>query len=186
MCLQVDSGRQWYVHVIYSLRSSERNNRHPRSLSTEDQYHHSVAPSTSSFPRTRRSKSSGTANGHRDEPIGRQSGRGTDLQPLALQRAPSALQVPGEEPGLDRPLDGASPEDRYKNMKLQMVALTVAALFGLTGVTALVCKARCRTESVKKHTRADPAPRAGRSGPHTRSEFQERRTDSEGLGNSEV
>ncbi|KAL6483777.1 hypothetical protein MHYP_G00086490 [Metynnis hypsauchen] len=92
------AGRQWYVHVVYTVRSSKRNDRHTRSLRSKDQYHHSVAPSTFNSSRLRTgSLRRRAADEAEDELIGQQSGHGTNLQPIGLQRAPSALQVPSRE-----------------------------------------------------------------------------------------
>ncbi|KAL6483774.1 hypothetical protein MHYP_G00086460 [Metynnis hypsauchen] len=95
---QAAAGRQWYVHVVYTVRSSKRNDRHTRSLRSKDQYHHSVAPSTFNSSRLRTgSLRRRAADEAEDELIGQQSGHGTNLQPIGLQRAPSALQVPSRE-----------------------------------------------------------------------------------------
>ncbi|KAL7864006.1 hypothetical protein AOLI_G00154260 [Acnodon oligacanthus] len=120
---QAAAGRQWYVHVVYTVRSSKRSDRHTRSLRSKDQYHHSVAPSTFNDSRLRTSEA-------KDELIGQQSGRGTNLQPIGLQRAPSALQVPGRgEAGLDWPVGGASLRDSEETASWsRAAALAVAGL----------------------------------------------------------
>uniref|UniRef100_A0A3B4BU34 Calx-beta domain-containing protein n=1 Tax=Pygocentrus nattereri TaxID=42514 RepID=A0A3B4BU34_PYGNA len=182
---QAAAGRQWYVHVVYTVRSSKRNDRHTRSLKSKDQHHHSVAPSTFRTGSLRRR----AADEAKDELIGQRSGRGTNLQPIGLRGAPSALQVPRrEEAGLDWPVGGASLGDSEETVSAaQTAALAVAGLVCLIGVTAFVwISRRRRTETTKKHTHTVQTRHTHSYRPHTHSGSWERRRDTEDSGNSEV
>ncbi|XP_072552171.1 FRAS1-related extracellular matrix protein 2-like [Salminus brasiliensis] len=183
---QAAGGQQWYVHVVYTVHSSKKKERHTRGLNTRNQLHHSIAASTSASPGSQHRPSSlgqRSANEAENEPIGQQSGRGTNLQPVSLQRAPQALYEPsGEGSDLDRPINRASLEESV----FQTAVLVVAGVVCLIGVTAWLCIARRRrTEHAAGQTHHTCSLR-----PHTHSEDQaggwKRRRAREESGNSEV
>ncbi|KAK2490138.1 hypothetical protein MC885_014776 [Smutsia gigantea] len=70
-------GREWYLHTIYTVRSKEEAARGPGRRAAEGRE-----------GRRRRRRA-----------IGAQSGRGTDIQHVALRRAPAGTAPPGSPPG---------------------------------------------------------------------------------------
>ncbi|KAG7323454.1 hypothetical protein KOW79_013156 [Hemibagrus wyckioides] len=71
--LQVAPGRQWYVHVFYTIHPGTGRKRHTKSESD----HHSIIQSNS-----------------KNEQIRQQNIRGTNLQPISIQGVASASHVP--------------------------------------------------------------------------------------------
>ncbi|XP_041034399.1 FRAS1-related extracellular matrix protein 3 [Carcharodon carcharias] len=85
---QVAAGREWYVHVIYTVRSKENSSRGIGKRSVEF-LHHSV-PSTGSLSNSlvfSRSKRSAPREPDLVQDIGAENSRGTNIQHIALDRA---------------------------------------------------------------------------------------------------
>ncbi|XP_026776488.3 FRAS1-related extracellular matrix protein 2-like [Pangasianodon hypophthalmus] len=176
---QVAAGRQWYVHVVYTVHAGTGRKRHTRS----ERDHHAIIPSNPGFTK--------------DEPIGRQNSRGTNLQPISIQSAASALHVPaGAASGLD--VDSHTIEETHGNqpkvLMFQAAMVLLAVTVFLTGVTLCVCVFRKRkTQTTKKHTHSlrpnthSVSAHTRPAGPHTYSGYPRgRQREREHSGNSEV
>lgn len=133
--LQVAPGRQWYGHVVYTIHPRTGRKRHTKSESD----HHAIIQSN-------------TKNEH----IGWQNMRGSNLQPISIQGVASASHVPiGAASGLemDSLINEESLGNQSKDLMFQaaMVLLTITGF--LTGVTLSVCVSRKRkTQSMCQHT----------------------------------
>ncbi|XP_078255243.1 FRAS1-related extracellular matrix protein 3 [Rhinoraja longicauda] len=85
---QVTTGREWYIHVIYTVRSRENSNRGIGKRSLEYLHHSLTSPGNATgklgFSRHRRSAPAGAPDAAQD--IGMENSRGTNIQHIALDR----------------------------------------------------------------------------------------------------
>ncbi|XP_066438639.1 FRAS1-related extracellular matrix protein 2 isoform X2 [Eleutherodactylus coqui] len=84
---QVSTGREWYIHAIYTVRSKENANRGIGKRSLEYQYHSILSPGTSrDFSRSRKKRDITEVSAVSRE-IGIENNRGTNIQHIILERS---------------------------------------------------------------------------------------------------
>ncbi|XP_030630785.1 FRAS1-related extracellular matrix protein 2 [Chanos chanos] len=181
---QVAAGRQWYIHVIYTVRSRARDKkRHTRSLDPHNTHknhglnnnhvHHSIITHNTTKTANLDSVTLPPAvmsRGHRatadeDRNIGQDSDRGTNLQHISLQYPPSALRQPGKEAssmGTNRQEDGPSlggeSETKTAQMTLPLAMLVLITIISLSGVTLFILFSKyCRKHHAVRHKNSQPS-----------------------------
>eukprot|EP00062_Callorhinchus_milii_P013911 gi/632962602/ref/XP_007897409.1/ PREDICTED: FRAS1-related extracellular matrix protein 3 [Callorhinchus milii] len=146
---QVAAGREWYIHIIYTVRSKENTNRGigKRSL---DYLHHSM--SSTGLSRSRRAAPQAPDVA---QEIGKEKNRGTNIQHIALDRADKIAIAQKDYPPRgeqhQRPLLSAgSGESEGSLMPLLGGAGSLLLLACLAIIVILLLKRRNHTDGRKQ------------------------------------
>ncbi|XP_037631902.1 FRAS1-related extracellular matrix protein 2b [Sebastes umbrosus] len=93
---QVSSGREWYIHTIYTVRSRDNANRGIGKRSLE---YHAMSQHTHLLPSVQQHRTRRSANDVPDgiEEIGRSNNRGTNILHIALDRSSQRRTSPERE-----------------------------------------------------------------------------------------
>lgn len=142
LSFQVAAGREWFIHTIYTVRSTENANRHIGKRSVE-YLRHSVSSveqpqaANGAAARHRRAAPAFSESAAAQD-IGVENNRGTNIQHIALDRADRMVVSqrqpwsPNRDPLLERPLlesSGRQPAD----------SSTLPMLVGVAGLILLIC-----------------------------------------------
>ncbi|XP_028833637.1 FRAS1-related extracellular matrix protein 3 isoform X2 [Denticeps clupeoides] len=136
---QVAAGREWFIHAIYTVRSSENANRGKRSL----EYQHSLSVLAQDTSGWQQSQQRRTVSDPDIQAIGSENSRGTNIQHIALARS-DRLHVSQKQPWavesgviLETPLVEGS---LGKGPGITSVLPTgMVTLLGFVGLLLLVC-----------------------------------------------
>ncbi|KAG9491966.1 hypothetical protein GDO78_000464 [Eleutherodactylus coqui] len=123
---QVSTGREWYIHAIYTVRSKENANRGIGKRSLEYQYHSILGPGTSrDFSRSRKKRDITEVSAVSRE-IGIENNRGTNIQHIILERS-NKKTVPQN----DITPDGVIPRElnsKESDINVVFIVVIVAAI----------------------------------------------------------
>uniref|UniRef100_A0A3Q2CNS8 Uncharacterized protein n=2 Tax=Cyprinodon variegatus TaxID=28743 RepID=A0A3Q2CNS8_CYPVA len=135
---QVAAGREWFIHTIYTLRSTDNANRHIGKRSVEDLQHSISSVGQPLSARHRRAAAAELSAPALAQDIGARNNRGTNIQHIALDRSDHMRVTqqqpwaPRSDPYLERPLlesSGREPAD----------ASLLPMLVGIAGLVLLIC-----------------------------------------------
>ncbi|XP_048840186.1 FRAS1-related extracellular matrix protein 2-like [Brienomyrus brachyistius] len=145
---QVATGRAWYLHTIYTVRSRDNANRGIGKRSLE---YHSLAQAASSSSRASRSMRS--AGGVQDiaDKIGAENNRGTNIMHIALDYSRQRTSAGGEIFA-----DGVVPQELARHGKEAGLVTTVGVLVGLLLFVLVVILLILFVYSKKKEKKAAP------------------------------
>uniref|UniRef100_A0A3B3S0X1 Uncharacterized protein n=1 Tax=Paramormyrops kingsleyae TaxID=1676925 RepID=A0A3B3S0X1_9TELE len=145
---QVATGRAWYLHTIYTVRSRDNANRGIGKRSLE---YHSLAQAASSSSRASRSMRS--AGGVQDiaDKIGAENNRGTNIMHIALDYSRQRTSAGGEIFA-----DGVVPQELARHGKEAGLVTTVGVLVGLLLFILVVILLILFVYSKKKEKKAAP------------------------------
>ncbi|XP_058489808.1 FRAS1-related extracellular matrix protein 2b [Solea solea] len=155
---QVSTGREWYIHTIYTVRSRDNANRGIGKRSLE---YHALSQPTNHLPKThRRTQRSSSAVPELIEEIGVNNNRGTNILHIALDRSSQRRTSPEREivtKGLvphevNQRDDG---DDRLVLMIGVFVSLLLTVLIGIV-VALLVRSKRGKKDVPKTSSSAEP------------------------------
>lgn len=119
---QVSTGREWYIHTIYTVRSKENANRGIGKRSVDYQYHSllNAGPSGGSVARKKRDVSEAPTIA---QDIGMDNNRGTNIQHIILERSNKKTA-----PEKEITVDGIIPRELNKNESEVNVVIIVVIL----------------------------------------------------------
>lgn len=151
----MSSGREWYVHTIYTVRSKENANRGIGKRSVEHQYHSLLSGGTSGLSTQRRQKRGVEQDRDLAKDIGVENNRGTNIQHVALDRT-SKKQVPQRKVAangvLPRELNNQSP-----GVSVVTIIGGVAAIFlAICLIAIIILLLKWKQNSEKKEARKEP------------------------------
>lgn len=120
--LQVSTGREWYIHTIYTVRSKENANRGIGKRSVDYQYHSVLnsGPSGGSAARKKRDVSEAPTIA---QDIGMDNNRGTNIQHIILDSSNKKTA-----PEKEITVDGIIPRELNKNESEVNVVIIVVIL----------------------------------------------------------
>ncbi|XP_062873398.1 FRAS1-related extracellular matrix protein 2b [Trichomycterus rosablanca] len=156
---QVSSGREWYIHTIYTVRSRDNANRGIGKRSVE--YHHISEPqhAIQSHSRSRRS-TGGVPPLAKD--IGAENERGTNILHIALERSGARQHRPDVNIQKVVVTTGSKPNDTGDDQVIMIVGTLVGVLLSVILLVLVVLLVRSRkdkekvTESPKSSTSTEP------------------------------
>nr|XP_033804567.1 FRAS1-related extracellular matrix protein 2 isoform X2 [Geotrypetes seraphini] len=148
---QVSSGREWYIHAIYTVRSKDNANRGIGKRSVEYQYHSFIngqSPESASWTRERREV--------KDVPdlasdIGVENNRGTNIQHIALDRTNKKVVPPN-----DITLDGIIPRElNDRDVEVNIITIIggiAAGLLAICFISVVILLVKHKEKSNKNDT----------------------------------
>ncbi|KAM9319860.1 FRAS1-related extracellular matrix protein 2 [Gastrophryne carolinensis] len=146
---QVSTGREWYIHTIYTVRSKENANRGIGKRSVDYQYHSILSTGSSGGSAPRKKRDVNEAPPVAQE-IGVENNRGTNIQHIVLERKPKKA-IPEKE----ITFDGIIPRELNKNetdVNIVIIVVIVAAvlLLAVCLIAIVVFLLRRKQKSKKK------------------------------------
>ncbi|XP_043929269.1 FRAS1-related extracellular matrix protein 2 [Protopterus annectens] len=148
---QVSSGREWYIHTIYTVRSKENASRGIGKRSLEYQYHSVVRGGDTERDRSFRQKREVKDAPAIAKDIGTESNRGTNIQHIALDRVNKKV-IPQQEDFIN----GIIPREvNSKESDISMftiVGVLAVLLLGLCVIVVIVLLLKRKQKSEKKES----------------------------------
>ncbi|XP_018610966.2 FRAS1-related extracellular matrix protein 2a [Scleropages formosus] len=139
---QVSSGREWYIHAIYTVRSKDNANRGIGKRSLE---YHSLVPAVDQPADINRSRRSAQVVPEAAEGIGVENSRGTNIMHIALDYSHRRAKEDRElfaDGIVPRELDGMNTDDGF--VTLTVVGILVGLLLFILIVILIVVLLRSR------------------------------------------
>lgn len=156
----MSTGREWYLHTIYTVRSKENANRGIGKRSVDYQYHSvlNALPAEDSKARKRRDVHKAPVI---DQDIGIDNNRGTNIQHIILERS-NKKTVPQKE----ITIDGIIPRELNNNeSEVNMVIIVVIVAAILLLVVCLIAITIFLLKRKQKSKKKEEGQESGSSEP---------------------
>ncbi|XP_039606137.1 FRAS1-related extracellular matrix protein 3 [Polypterus senegalus] len=161
---QVTSGREWYIHTIYTVRSKDNAHRSIGKRSLE--FHHSLTAAGQGAARTRRAAGSDAPREAQD--IGLENSRGTNIQHIALDRS-NKIAVSQRE---FRPHEDSRQHPFLESSSKESSELGIVPMVGgIAGFLLLICLVLIVILLLRRRSHRDKRPAKCPSSTSTSSGF---------------